>query len=237
MRLFDDPHPFGAGNFTGADHLPHGFDQDLRGGSLERAEAGAFEGCKNFRRGAPAPSRRMRYLVRAERVEVDCRGDLVHRGEQPGVAVKVKRRIDAGEKTDLGDMTFLCQPCPGPDRVQVQAVGPGIGRFLPEAAETTEVLADVRDVQVLVPDVGDDITDFLLPHLVSSRSDAEHVAAGRLHEEFTFVWCEPVAGLYVTQECGEYGMCGCHCRHDISIGLFFLSGTLLRFFGFPGLFT
>ena len=83
MGLSDDPYPFRAGDLPRADHFTDWFDQDLGRRSLEGAQASIPEGGKHLGGRKLAPLCRMGNLVRAEGVDIDLRGDLVHRGDQP----------------------------------------------------------------------------------------------------------------------------------------------------------
>ncbi len=125
----------------------------------------------------------MVHLVRTERMNMNLRRNLMDSVNQIYISLKIKRRVNPGKETDFGDIALCRKPNAGLYPLGIKTVGFRIARFLPKPAEPAEVLADIGHMQVLVPDKGDDIADFPLPHFIGSSSNTENIAAGRLHEE------------------------------------------------------
>ena len=113
----------------------------------------------------------MRHFIWGERVQVDSGSRFPDRGQHLEVGICREIRVDPGEQAYLGHISFagkagfLLQCFP------VVAEGSLVLRLPPETAEGAEILADIGDVDVLVPDVGHRIAYLFLPQPVRGRKD------------------------------------------------------------------
>ncbi len=133
-------------------------------------------------------------------MDVHGGGDFLHTGDEVDVGVERVVRMHPREETDLGDVSAHRRPGLLPHGREVVAERPRVAGPPSEPAESAEILADVRDVDVLVPDVGGDAPDLPLPEGVRRGGDIPDVPAARLEETHRLFLREPVAGEHVVEQ-------------------------------------
>ena len=171
MRFLNDPDPFSSRDLPGADHVPDRIHEDLSCSPLDGAQPLLFESGKNFRSYYRSPLGCVSDFIGAECMDMDPRRHFVDPVHHIDERIKRETGVNPGEEAYLGHVSFerelrLCL-----DSLAVVAVRPFIARFPAKSAETTEVLADVGNVQVLVPHVRYSFPDTLFAHLIGRRED------------------------------------------------------------------
>jgi len=89
---------------------------------------------------------------------------------------------------------------PSPARSRVVAERPGSSARRPNPQKPAEVLADVGDVDILVPDVGDGIADFALRRFVRGGGDIPDIPAAGCEQPHRLLLGEGVAGERVVEQ-------------------------------------
>ena len=178
----DDLLPGVGGQLPLREEPPDVVVEDLRGRSRDRPEAVVLAGGQELPERDPHLRRAVEDLHRAEGVDVDPRDARLHGVQE----VQVEGPREVGVDTALH--AHLARAL-GPgllravgDLLERERVRLGVHLSLGERAEAAPDVADVREVDVPVDHVGDDVADGLPAQAVRDRSEGIEVGALRLEE-------------------------------------------------------
>ncbi|KAF5051464.1 hypothetical protein DSECCO2_418700 [anaerobic digester metagenome] len=200
MRLPDDPDPCRRIDLLRADHSPDTVHQDLGRRSAERREAGRLHSDEHLLSGKIAPPRGVCHLHRVARVDVDGGRFVPYPGVDIDVGLGVKPRVEAAHRADLGHVPLARLPGLLSHDGLVVAIYVGIAWFSREPAEPAGVHAEVGHVDVLVPDVGDDVTYSLFPEFIGGSGDRPDIPVPGRKEADGLLLREPVAGKRIAEQ-------------------------------------
>ena len=133
-------------------------------------------------------------------MDIHTGGGVPHAGDEVDVGVERVVRVHPGEDTDLGDVAPHRRTGLLPHGCNVVAERSGIVSAPPKPAESAEVLADVGDVDILVPDVGDGIADFAFTEFVRGGGDIPDIPAAGCEQPHRLLLGEAVAGERVVEQ-------------------------------------
>ncbi len=133
-------------------------------------------------------------------MDIHTWSNLPYRGDKVGVGVKRVTGVNPGEEADLGDVATHRRTGLLPHGRDVIAERPRIISPPPEPTEPAEVLADVGDVDILVPDVGDGIADFAFTEFVRGGGDIPDIPAAGCEQPHRLLLGEAVAGERVVEQ-------------------------------------
>ncbi len=103
--------------------------------------------------------------------------DLMDPSHELQVRLQSKIRMHPGEKTDLRDFPLFCRPYLLLYFTLAKQVCPRAVFCPAKPAESTEVLTDIGDMNVLVSDKGHPVTVFLPAELICCTKEIKHLRA------------------------------------------------------------
>jgi hypothetical protein len=116
-------------------------------------------------------------LIRAECMQVYMRPYFEHPGKDIRVCVNRKIRMYSTQQTDFSDAAFEGETGFFLNCRFIIAVSLLIICTPAKTTKTAEVLAYIRHMEVLISDVGYNVSCAALPHLIGSRCNPESIPA------------------------------------------------------------
>jgi hypothetical protein len=155
-----------AGQLALGEHPADLVVEDLRGGAGIEPRPASRSSVSHSSIDTPALAAAADDLHRGERVHVHVRHRGLHRADQVGVEGDRQLRVDAALHADLGGPVGGGLDGPRGDLVEREPERVGVALALGERAEPAADVADVREVDVAVDDVGDLVADDVAAQVV-----------------------------------------------------------------------